>query len=76
VTSRLMKRLARNRVARTGEKYTEALRALQAAGPEEIRAARDEDRQIRDRQRYPSTPADGLGRRHVLSAFETSRRRH
>jgi hypothetical protein len=62
-------------MARTGEKYTVALRVL-LADPAALADARAEDKLIRVRQEYPSTPRDGLDGRHVLSAFETARRRH
>lgn len=72
---RTLKRLVRLRMSQTGERYTAALRAIQA-DPAEFARLRAADRQMQDRARYPSTPQDGLDRRHVLSAFETARPRH
>ena len=73
--SSALSRIVRYRMAETGEKYTKALRAIRSDPAEEaqLRAA---DRQMRERMRYPLTPRDGLDARHMLSAFETQRRRH
>jgi hypothetical protein len=62
-------------MSETGEKYTTALRAIQA-DPSERARLRAADRQMRERALYPSTPRDGLDARYVLSAWETSRNRH
>lgn len=62
-------------MAETGERYTTALRAIQA-DPAEWARLRVADRQLRERASYPFTPRDGLDRRHVLSAWETQRRKH
>lgn len=70
-----LKRLTRYRMAQTGEKYTAARRAL-LGDERELQAARDADRARRNRRRYPFTPHDGLDGRHLLSAWETSRRGH
>lgn len=70
-----MSRLVRYRMTETGEKYTTALRAIQA-DPEEKTRLRMILRTLANRQRYPFTDRDGLSRRHVLSAFETQRRTH
>lgn len=72
----LIKRLTRNRMARTGEKYMVARRAILEADPAEFARLKEEDRQILSRHRYPDTSRDGLDRRHVLSAWETDRRKH
>lgn len=73
--SSAISRLVRYRMAETGEKYTAALRAIRA-DPAEHARLRAAVRQMRDRRRYPFTPRDGLDARHVLSAWETARRRH
>ena len=70
-----LKRLVRIRMAETGEKYTKALRAIEA-DPAEFVRLKETDRQMRERARYPFTPRDGLDSRHVLSAWETQRGRH
>lgn len=70
-----MSRLVRYRMAETGEKYTTALRAIQT-DPEEKARLRGILRILRNRKCYPFTDRDGLGKRHVLSAFETQRRTH
>lgn len=75
MTSTTMKKAVRLRMSRTGEKYTAALRALQADSGELDRLAA-ELRRLAARRRYPFTDRDGLDRRHVLSAFETQRRAH
>jgi len=73
--SSAVSRLVRYRMAETGENYTKALWAIRSDPAEETRL-RVADRQMRERARYPSTPHDGLDRRHVLSAWETQRARH
>lgn len=73
--SRSFKRLIRLRMAETGEKYTAAMRALQA-DPAEVARLRGLVHQARQLQRYPFTDRDGLDGRHVLSAWETARRGH
>jgi hypothetical protein len=75
MTSTMMKKAVRLRMARTGEKYTRALRALQA-DPGEFERLAAELRRLATRRRYPFTGQDGLDRHHVLSAFETQRRAH
>jgi hypothetical protein len=72
---RLLKRLTRFRMAQTGERYTEARRAL-LADPAEFARVRAAEAAAQRRAAYPSTDRDGLGARHVLSAWETARRRH
>lgn len=69
------KRLVRYRMAETGESYCIARRAIEQ-DPAELARIKELDRQMRDRQRYPSTDRDGLDARHALSAFETNRRQH
>lgn len=71
----MLKRLTRYRMAETGEKYTTARRAL-LADPAEFARVREAERLAQSRARYPFTAGDGLDRRHVLSAWETTRRRH
>lgn len=73
--SNAMSRMARWRMAETGEKYTDALREIQA-DPQEMRRLKDALRIAGNRKRYPFTDRDGLDRRHVLSSFETQRRGH
>ena len=73
--SSALSRLVRYRMAETGEKYTKALRAIQA-DPAELSRLKAADRRMRERMRYPFTPHDGLDARHVPSAWETSRGRH
>jgi hypothetical protein len=70
-----MSRLVRYRMAETGEKYTTALLAIRS-DPQESRRLKEIQRVLGNRRRYPFTDRDGLGGRHVLSAFETQRRRH
>jgi hypothetical protein len=70
-----LQRLTRWRMAATGENYLTARRAL-LADQAAFDAARAERRRAIERQRYPATDRDGLDRRHVLSAWETARRRH
>lgn len=70
-----LKRLVRLRMAETGEKYTTALRAIEA-DPAEFARLKAADVSMSQRRRYPSTNRDGLDRRHLLSAWETSRRAH
>lgn len=72
---RSMKRYVRLRMAETGERYTVALRTIQNSQAEFLRL-KEVDRQVRQRQRYPTTVRDGLDRRHILSAWETSRSSH
>ena len=73
--SSALSRIVRYRMAETGEPYQVALRAI-LADPAERARLRVADRQMRERMRYPFTPRDGLGGRHVLSAWETQRGRH
>ncbi len=73
--SNSLSRLTRTRMAETGEKYTAARRVL-LADPAARARARETERAARERARYPVTDRDGLDRRHVLSAWETTRRRH
>ena len=73
--SRSLSRLVRYRMSETGEKYTTALRVIQA-DPAERARLREAERRMRDLARYPFTPRDGLDSRHVLSAWETARGRH
>ena len=73
--SSALSRLVRYRMAETGERYTKALQAIRA-DPAELARLKAADRQMRERMRYPSTPHDGLDRRHVLSAWETQRGMH
>jgi len=70
-----LSRLVRHRMAETGEKYTAALRAIRADPAEKTRL-RIAEQGMRARMRYPCTPRDGLDARHVLSAWETQRRKH
>lgn len=70
-----LKKATRLRMAETGEKYTQARRAI-LADPAEFSRLRDILDYARERHRYPSTDRDGLDRRHLLSAWETSRRAH
>jgi hypothetical protein len=62
-------------MAETGEKYTTALRAIQA-DPAELARIKSAIRQAQERRRYPFTDRDGLDRRYLLSGWETSRTRH
>jgi hypothetical protein len=73
--SNSLSRMARYRMAETGEKYAQALRAIKD-DPAERARLKEADRQMRERARYPFTSRDGLDSRHVLSAFETARGRH
>jgi hypothetical protein len=73
--SSALSRLVRHRMAETGEKYTTALRAIQAS-PAEKKRLRLAEQAMRARMCYPCTPRDGLDARHVLSAWETQRRGH
>lgn len=73
--SSALSRLARHRMAETGERYMTARRAI-LSDPAERARLREADRQMRERARYPVAARDGLDRRHVLSAWETQRRRH
>lgn len=73
--SNSMSRMVRYRMAETGEKYTTALRAIKSDAAEKARLAEIQKR-LRKRRQYPFTDEDGLNRRHLLSAFETQRRRH
>lgn len=68
-------RAVRLRMADTGEKYTQALRYLES-NPDEYRRLKSILEFSDRRRRYPDTNRDGLDRRHLLSAFETSRRKH
>jgi len=76
MTSKLAKQLIRLRMAGTGEKYTTARRAVLALNSEDWAALLSRYRQMKNRQKYPSTDRDGLDRRHLLSAVETNRRKH
>jgi hypothetical protein len=67
--------LVRYRMAETGEKYTTALRAVQA-DPAERKRLQDIRRKLYRRRHYPFSDKEGLDRRHVLSAWETQRRAH
>jgi hypothetical protein len=71
----MLQRVARLRQAETGEKYTAARRAVMT-DPAEFGRLKAMIRFTDARRRYPSTGREGLDRRHVLSAFETSRRAH
>lgn len=71
----IKKRVVRYRMSETGEKYTTALRAIDA-DPSEFHRIRAILRKLDNRKRYPSTDRDGLDQRHILSSFETQRRRH
>lgn len=73
--SRTRTRMIRLRMAETGEKYTTAMRAIEADALEQSRL-REALQLSGNRARYPFTDRDGLDRRHVLSAFETQRGRH
>ncbi len=73
--SDILKRVTRLRMAETGEKYTRARRAVLEDHAEFTRL-REMIRFTDNRRRYPSTDREGLDRRHLLSAFETTRARH
>ena len=73
--SRALSRLVRYRMSEIGEKYTKALRAIQA-DPAEFARLQEAERQMRERALYPFTSRDGLDSRHVLSAWETGRGKH
>lgn len=68
-------RIVRYRMAETGESYCAALRAIKA-DPDECARLIAAEREMRKRRAYPSTERDGLDARHLLSGFETTRRRH